>query len=49
VHLQDYDFIEIMETWWELYDWNAVMNGYLFLLKDRPARRGSEVAFYVRK
>lgn len=49
MQLQDYDFIEIMETWWDLNDWNADMNGYLFILKDKPAKQDSDVALYVRE
>lgn len=40
----------IAETWWDSsHDWNAVLDGYTGLRKDRPARQGSGVALYVRK
>jgi len=41
----DYDLVAITETWWDSsHDWNVVMDGYVLLRKDRPARQGAGVA-----
>ena len=35
----DYDLVAITEMWWDSSrDWNVVMDGYVLLRKDRPAR-----------
>jgi len=42
--------VAITETWWDnSHDWRAVMDGYRLFSKDRPTRRGSEVALYVKE
>jgi len=45
-----YDIVAITETWWDSsHDWNVVMDGYVFLRKDKPASQGDGVALYVRE
>ena len=45
-----HDLTAITETWWHRsHDCNAVMDGYVLVRKDRPARRGGGVALYVRE
>lgn len=47
---QGYDLIAITETWWDIsYDWNAIVEDYNLLRKDRPRRQGGWVALYVRE
>jgi len=47
---QGHNLIAITETWWDSsHDWNAVMDGYILLRKDRSTRRGGGVALYVRE
>lgn len=39
VQLQDYDFIGIMETWWDVsHAWSTVMDGYSLFRKNRQGR-----------
>ncbi|GAB0186642.1 hypothetical protein GRJ2_001129500 [Grus japonensis] len=47
-HLQGYDLIGIMETWWDgSYDWSVGMEGYRLFRKDRQGRQGGDVTLYV--
>ena len=42
------DLGAITETWWDRsHDRDVDVDGYVLLRKDRPARRGGEVALYV--
>ena len=46
----DDDLVAVTETWWDSsHGWNVVMDGYVFLWEDRPARQGGGVALYVRE
>lgn len=48
VCLQDCDVIGITETWWDgSHEWNAGIDGYKLLRKDRQERRGGGVALYI--
>ena len=48
--LESYDLIAITETWWdESHDWNAAIDGYRLLRKDRRGRRGRGIALYIKK
>jgi len=48
--LQGHDLIAITETWWDSSrGWHAVTDGYTLFRKERPTRRGSGVALYVRE
>ncbi|PKU44320.1 rna-directed dna polymerase from mobile element jockey-like [Limosa lapponica baueri] len=45
-----YDVVAITETWWDNgHDWNAAMNGYKLLRRNRQGRRGRGVALYIRE
>ena len=47
-HLQGYDLIGIMETWWDgSYDWSVGMEGYRLFRKDRQGRQGGGITLYV--
>ena len=46
---QGHDLIAITMWWDSSQDWSAVIDGYILCRKDRPARRGGEVALYVRE
>ena len=44
----DDDLVAVTETWWDSsHGWNVVMDGYVLLWEDRPARQGGGVALYV--
>ena len=46
----DDDLVAVTETWWDSsHGWNVVMDGYVFLRKDKPASQGDGVALYVRE
>ncbi|GAB0207075.1 hypothetical protein GRJ2_003173100 [Grus japonensis] len=48
-HLQGYDLIGIMETWWDgSYDWSIRMEVYRLFRNDRQGREGEGIAFYVK-
>jgi len=50
VQSQGHDLIAITEMWWDSsQDWSAVVDGYTLFRKDRPARRGGEVALYLKE
>jgi len=50
VQSKGHDLIAITETRWDSsHDWHAVTDGYTLFRKDRPTRRGGEVALYVRE
>jgi len=47
---QDHALIAITETWQGTsHDWNAVVDGYTLIRKDRPIRQGGGVALCVRE
>ncbi|KAK4831293.1 hypothetical protein QYF61_016763 [Mycteria americana] len=47
-HLQGYDLLGIMETWWDgSCDWSVGTKGYRLFRKDRQGRRGGGVTLYV--
>lgn len=47
---QGHELLVIAETWWDSsHDLDAVMDSYVPFRKDRPAKEGGEVAFYVRE
>ncbi|PKU44107.1 rna-directed dna polymerase from mobile element jockey-like [Limosa lapponica baueri] len=49
VQQDSYDIVAIMETWWDDgHDWNAAMNVYKLLRRNRQGRRGGGVALYIR-
>ena len=48
--LENYDLTAITETWSdESHNWNTLTEDYRLFRRDRQGRRGSRVAFYVRK
>ncbi|GAB0178083.1 hypothetical protein GRJ2_000273600 [Grus japonensis] len=50
VHLENYDILAIMETWWyDSHNWSAAMGGYKIFRRDKQGRRGGEVALCVRE
>ncbi|PKU36607.1 adaptin ear-binding coat-associated protein 1 [Limosa lapponica baueri] len=50
VRQDSYDVVTITETWWDdSHDWNAAMNGYKLLRRNRQGRRGGGVALYIRE
>ena len=47
---ESYDIVTITETWWnDSHCWSAVMDSYQLFKRDRQGRKGSGVAFYVKK
>ncbi|PKU46094.1 mitochondrial fission process protein 1 [Limosa lapponica baueri] len=45
-----YDVVTFTETWWdEGHDWNAAMNGYKLLRRNRQGSKGRSVALYIRE
>ncbi|PKU28504.1 nipped-b-like protein [Limosa lapponica baueri] len=50
VRQDSYDVVTITETWWDDgHDWNAAMNGYKLLRRNRQRRRGGGVALNSRE
>lgn len=50
VQLQGHNLTVTAKTWWDRsHGWNAVMDGYVLLRKDRLVRWGGKAAFYVRE
>ena len=50
MHLENYDLVAIMETWWDdFHSWNTSVKGYHLFRRDRQGRKGWEVALYVKE
>ncbi|PKU29317.1 mitochondrial fission process protein 1 [Limosa lapponica baueri] len=50
VQQDSYDIVAITEMWWDdSHNWNAAMNGYKLLRRNRQGRRGGGVALYIRE
>ncbi|PKU42802.1 rna-directed dna polymerase from mobile element jockey-like [Limosa lapponica baueri] len=50
VRQDSYDVVAITETWWDDgHNWNAAMNVYKLLRRNRQGRRGGGVALYIRE
>lgn len=41
VQLENYDFVVIMETWWDdPHNWNIITQGYMFFRRDGQSGKG---------
>ena len=49
MHLENYDFVPITETWWnDSHNWYTTIEGYWLFRRDRQGRKGGGVALYVK-
>ena len=41
MHLENYDFVPITETWWnDSHNWDTTIEGYWLFRRDRQGRKG---------
>lgn len=50
MHLESYDLVAMMETWWDdFHKWNSNIEGYQLYRMEGQGRKGGGVAFYVKE